>query len=72
MPYDVLLNSPKLSSFATNYLEFLISHNQLPSGLVAQLVECSMVIGSRGGGFEPHQGQRFLLFVHAGPFPFEG
>ena len=26
--------------------------------------------GSGGRGFEPHRGQRFLLFRRVGPFPF--
>ena len=25
-----------------------------------------------GRGLEPHRGQRFFLFLHVGPFPFQG
>ena len=53
-------------------INILISHDQLPSGLVAQLVE-QTVICSGGRGFEPHRGQRSFLFPRImGLFPFEG
>ena len=48
----------------------LVLHDQLPSGLVAQLVEQRWPVPG-GRGFQSHRGQKFFVFP-CGPISFLG
>ena len=78
--YIIMLNSaqrPNLTGYPFIYVSIcrkftiLISHNQLPSGLVAQLVHLEQRWASlEVVGLNPTAGsESFFLFLHVGPFP---